>query len=452
MHRFHQEATIEGIRACWTKARHPLLWTITKSKEKIRINIHRRLIQINPISVLNIPNNNENLCPIDVYLYFQGTEQELSESRHLVINYPGGGFVTMNHLHHESYVQKYANYLRVPIISVNYRKAPENPYPAGFNDAFYTYKCIVATNGRILGLNTTESDEPIQVALTGDSAGGNFTAAVCCRSIVEGLKVPDGLLVAYPVLDVNMRLFRPTNDVVDFGRNYTNASNKYAVLPKDIDSGDLLKSMDETPLRSYMDSNEIHEILKNAEQQLKDSGNDYVAFNRQNPYHIRNRGEQVTPFTSRVQYMHDQVLPLTYLLMLGQCYLPNNADPLNDMYISPIRAPLHVLKKFPMTRIHAGSVDPLVDDSRRFAKLLRYANSKCDVKLIEWDGVSHAYMQSPSFLLRQARFSVELAVHWLSNMLNVPIVDRESFEYDYDQREQDLHDATDDFAFLRSRI
>ena len=101
MHRFHQEATIEGVRACWTKGRHPLLWKITKFNQRNKINIHRRHIIIDPIKILNIRTNEENLSPINVYLYFQGTDEELSKSKHVVINYPGGGFVTMNHLHHE---------------------------------------------------------------------------------------------------------------------------------------------------------------------------------------------------------------------------------------------------------------------------------------------------------------------------------------------------------------
>ena len=141
-----------------------------------------------------------------------------------------------------------------------------------------------------------------------------------------------------------------------------------------------------------------------------------------------------------------------YLLLLGEAYLPTHSDPINDMYLSPVKAPLHVLAKFPPTRIHVGSVDPLVDDARRFAALLKYARSGCDVQCLEWDGLSHAYLQCPSFLLRQARYSVELSVQWLSQMLGVEVHDKQSLKYDYAEREKDLHDATDDFAFLRSRI
>ena len=132
--------------------------------------------------------------------------------------------------------------------------------------------------------------------------------------------------------------------------------------------------------------------------------------------------------------------------------MPTNADPINDMYLSPIKAPLDILSKFPTTRIHCGAVDPLVDDSRRFASLLKYANKSIDIKLLEWDGVSHAYIQCPTYLLKQARYSCELAVQWLSQMLGVKVVNPESIKYDYNERIEGLRDATDDFAFLRSRM
>ena len=82
MHRFHQNATIEGVRACWNKARHPILWRITQMKQPLKIAIHRR-------KLTTIKRQSDNSL-IDCYLYFQGTEESLKKARHVVINYPGG--------------------------------------------------------------------------------------------------------------------------------------------------------------------------------------------------------------------------------------------------------------------------------------------------------------------------------------------------------------------------
>lgn len=47
----------------------------------------------------------------------------------------------------------WADTLGIPILSVNYRKAPENPYPAGFNDCFDVYELLVTTQGQCIGAN-----------------------------------------------------------------------------------------------------------------------------------------------------------------------------------------------------------------------------------------------------------------------------------------------------------
>ena len=107
MLRFHQNPTIEGIRLCWEKGRHPLLWSAAQLQQPLKIKIHRKLIPI-----LRKVDGSVIKC----YMYFQGTLNELKNARHVVINYPGGGFVAMNHLHHETYVRKWANYLRIPIL------------------------------------------------------------------------------------------------------------------------------------------------------------------------------------------------------------------------------------------------------------------------------------------------------------------------------------------------
>ena len=208
--------------------------------------------------------------------------------------------------------------MHIPFIQVNYRKAPEHQYPAGFNDAFYVYKCIVATNGSILGISPKQQ-QPLKIALTGDSAGGNFVAAVTCRAIVEGLKVPDGLLLAYPALDLNFSLYRPANDVTDYyQRNHTNSILRYSAVPSDIDQGDVHKSQEETPLNSYVESKDIRSILKSASIDLKANkgGNDFTAFNRELRGIMRNRGESMAPLSSRVQYFNDGVLPIKYAMFM----------------------------------------------------------------------------------------------------------------------------------------
>src|SRR5699024_12620155 len=62
-----------------------------------------------------------------------------------------------------------ANHLHRPVYSINYRLAPEYPYPAGFNDCLRVVKVL---------LNSKKNSKDRKWVLMGDSAGGNLVASV----------------------------------------------------------------------------------------------------------------------------------------------------------------------------------------------------------------------------------------------------------------------------------
>lgn len=55
----------------------------------------------------------------------------------------GGGFVSMSSRSHQIYTRKWANTLKVPIFSIDYRVAPKDPYPAGIDDCWQAYMWIL---------------------------------------------------------------------------------------------------------------------------------------------------------------------------------------------------------------------------------------------------------------------------------------------------------------------
>jgi len=73
----------------------------------------------------------------------------------------------MNPLCHADYLMAWAAQTGLPIVSIDYKKAPEHPFPHGLFECFDIYKMIVATNGACIGLNG--SIQP-RIALAGDSA------------------------------------------------------------------------------------------------------------------------------------------------------------------------------------------------------------------------------------------------------------------------------------------
>jgi len=84
--------------------------------------------------------------------------------------------------------RRLAAYAGCEVISVAYRLAPENPYPAALDDAY-----------DVLEWASAESREPLVVS--GESAGGNLAAACAIRARAEKGPSIAGQLLIYPVID-----------------------------------------------------------------------------------------------------------------------------------------------------------------------------------------------------------------------------------------------------------
>lgn len=72
-------------------------------------------------------------------------------SEALVIHIHGGGFISMSSRSHQTYTRKWANYLKIPIFSIDYRLAPEYPYPAALEDCWQAYNWIIRNVYDIFG-------------------------------------------------------------------------------------------------------------------------------------------------------------------------------------------------------------------------------------------------------------------------------------------------------------
>ena len=121
-----------------------------------------------------------------------------------IIHVHGGGFVAMSSGSHQNYTRMWANDVGVPIISVDYRLAPQYQFPCALNDVWQVYYWVVMYGEACLGLNTDK------VILVGDSAGGNLVAAVTAMAIERNFRVPDGLVMCYPALSLDKYRFSPS--------------------------------------------------------------------------------------------------------------------------------------------------------------------------------------------------------------------------------------------------
>ena len=82
----------------------------------------------------------------------------------------GGGFVTCDTETHEGIIRRLANASLCRVVSVDYRLAPQHPFPAALDDVQTVLDWALAGRGRSRGVC------PDSVAIGGDSAGGNLAA------------------------------------------------------------------------------------------------------------------------------------------------------------------------------------------------------------------------------------------------------------------------------------
>ena len=111
----------------------------------------------------------------------------------VVLFFHGGGFVCGNVGCYDLLVRRIAAETGAAVFSVEYRLAPEHPFPIPLDDCYAALAWVVQ-NAEDLGVDGT------RVAVAGDSAGGNLSAALALRARVDGPPLRAQVLI-YPVID-----------------------------------------------------------------------------------------------------------------------------------------------------------------------------------------------------------------------------------------------------------
>ena len=114
-----------------------------------------------------------------------------------LVFFHGGGWVLGSIDTHEAFTGFLAKELKAKVFSVDYRLAPEHPFPIPLEDCKAAFNWV-KKNASDLGIN------PNRVSVGGDSAGGNLAAALCIKCQQEGVSMPKAQLLIYPVTDLNL--------------------------------------------------------------------------------------------------------------------------------------------------------------------------------------------------------------------------------------------------------
>lgn len=131
----------------------------------------------------------------------------------VIVFYHGGGWVTGNLRSHDGPCRIVASVAKCVVVAVDYRLAPEHPFPAGLDDAVAAFRLVRDQTVDFGGI-------PGRVGVMGDSAGGNLAAAVslACRDDAEGAPIAQGLI--YPAVEMSFSSHSHTSMGAGYGLDH----------------------------------------------------------------------------------------------------------------------------------------------------------------------------------------------------------------------------------------
>lgn len=106
----------------------------------------------------------------------------------------GGGWVLGSADTHDVLARRLCAGAQVAVLNVDYRLAPEHPFPAAVEDSVAAYRWVLEQAAE-------RGFDPGRVAVGGDSAGGNLAAVVCQVTRDEGGPTPDFQMLLVPATD-----------------------------------------------------------------------------------------------------------------------------------------------------------------------------------------------------------------------------------------------------------
>lgn len=126
-----------------------------------------------------------------------------------MVYYHGGCFVSGGFATHDNQLRQLAWFSGCRVIAVQYRLAPEYPFPAAHDDA-ERGATIIHQNAKQLGVDAS------RITLAGDSAGGHLALVTVLRLKAAGTWQPAQLILIYPMLDATASMASYASNAEDY--------------------------------------------------------------------------------------------------------------------------------------------------------------------------------------------------------------------------------------------
>ncbi|KAJ1726332.1 hypothetical protein LPJ61_005259, partial [Coemansia biformis] len=314
------------------------------------------------------------------------------------------------------------------VVSVDYAKAPEYPYPYAIDQCYEVYREIVQTDGRCLGLEP--DGRPLRIVLAGDSAGGNITASVMFRILesADNVQLPEGIVFIYGCFNVDIRAWMTKDETRALlgasGHVLPDSTCLHKSLSSLVDTRDHLSHISPLAVTNRDDGYQqqqtphargkhplfLEDRVRVVRKPAHDGSNSGSGESGGDSGAEDTRGGGLKPFpkpaspandmsdstvsderrtgylpltmTSSFTYFNDQILSPEMMRAMIIMYVGPTGRPnfRTDYYLSPLVAPDHLLARFPPVYFMCGEKDPMVDDTVLFAARIRNAKQRAAEK------------------------------------------------------------------------
>ncbi|XP_060064678.1 arylacetamide deacetylase-like [Ylistrum balloti] len=266
-----------------------------------------------------------------------------------IIYLHGGGWSLGSPEMYDPLTRKLATSLTAVVASVDYRMAPEYPFPVPFEDCVMAAKYFM-NNAEKFGVDAR------RIALSGDSAGGNLAMAVGTKLTSEG-QAPRLLALLYPALQM-----------VDFN---TPAYNTYQAMPFLLKKNRMVRFYltyafgNEKDIDKYLENRHVSESLRNT---INTKVSRDLLPEKYQDLHVKEHVSIDTNLAQKVEKI------------------------ITNKYLCPLMLDDDELYELPKAYLMTCEYDPLRDDGLMLAK--RWKDMYFPVTHVHWNGVQHGFINA----------------------------------------------------------